>query len=185
MSRSAKVPSARCTWARCAARVRSQSWVRCVGFGWRGGALPPPRRAVVLKKAKRGVENAQEMQEAELYMNARVARDTGGACAAFLGVVRVQRGQSSGRLVSGLWLVWAYEGRYTLSSHLRSPTYPRALGAALYGAPEALDEFEDPELAVAQTVMTQLLNALRQMHAAGLVHRDVKVRLTRAANQPV
>ena len=130
----------------------------------------------MLKKAKRGVENALEMQEAELYMNARVSRDTGGACAAFLGVVRVERGQSSGRLISGLWLVWAFEGRYTLSSHLRSPTYPRALGAVLYSSLEALDQFEDPELAVAQTVMTQLLNALQQMHAAGLVHRDVKAR---------
>jgi serine/threonine protein kinase len=46
----------------------------------------------------------------------------------------------------------------------------------LYSSLEALDQFEDPELAVAQTVMTQLLNALQQMHAAGLVHRDVKVR---------
>jgi serine/threonine protein kinase len=70
--------------------------------------------------------------------------------------------------------MWAYEGRYTLSSHLRSPTYPRALGGALYGAAEELDAFEDPELAVAQTVMRQVLEALRQMHGAGLVHRDVK-----------
>ena len=129
---------------------------------------------MVLKKAKRGVENALEMQEAELYMNARVSRDAPAACASFLGVVRVDRSQSSGRLVSGLWLVWAYEGRYTLSAHLRSATYPRALGAALYPTPDELDTFEDPELAVAQTVMAQLLEALRQMHGAGLVHRDVK-----------
>jgi hypothetical protein len=46
---------------------------------------------VVLKKPKRGVENALEMQEAELYMNARVSRDTAGACATFLGVIRVDR----------------------------------------------------------------------------------------------
>jgi hypothetical protein len=187
---------------------------------------------VVLKKAKRGVENALEMQAAELYMNARVLRDTADACASFLGVIRVDRcarvrgaralgcmccdkarapwpvaaafaprplfqkvrpahaltpppactacvfharsSQSSGRLVSGVWLMWAYEGRYTLSSHLRSSTYPRALGAALYGNVEELDTFEDPELAVAQTVMRQVLEALRQMHAVGLVHRDVK-----------
>jgi hypothetical protein len=70
--------------------------------------------------------------------------------------------------------MWAFEGRYTLSSHLRSATYPRALGTALYAVPEELDSYEDPELAVAQTVMAQLLESLRQLHAAGLVHRDVK-----------
>ena len=50
-----------------------------------------PGETVVLKKAKRGVENALEMQEAELYFNARVSRDTDGACAKFLGVIRVDR----------------------------------------------------------------------------------------------
>ena len=136
-----------------------------------GGATRP----VVLKKHKRGVDNAVELQEAELYFNARVLADTQDACALFLGVIRVDRSQSSGRLVYGLWLVWAYEGRLTLSTYLRSPSYVAALGPVLFPPSDGtLEEVEDPELLLAQTVMRQVLQALHQLHAVGLVHRDVK-----------
>jgi len=134
-------------------------------------------RQVVLKKHKRGVDNAVELQEAELYFNARVLADTTDACAAFLGVIRVDRSQSAGRLVSGLWLVWAFEGRFTLSNYLRAQNYAVSLGAALFPTDAGgalLDDVEDPELVLAQTVMKQLLQALQQLHTVGLVHRDVK-----------
>ena len=135
-------------------------------------------RPVVLKKHKRGVDNAVELQEAELYFNGRVLADTQDACALFLGVIRVDRSQSQGRLVSGLWLVWAYEGRFTLSTYLRSPNYVASLGAVLFppgnSSSSALEEVEDPELLLAQTVIRQVLQALGQLHSVGLVHRDVK-----------
>ena len=145
------------------------------------GSLATPSgatRPVVLKKHKRGVDNAVELQEAELYFNGRVLADTQDACALFLGVIRVDRSQSQGRLVSGLWLVWAYEGRFTLSTYLRSPNYVASLGAVLFppgsSGSSALEEVEDPELLLAQTVMRQVLQALGQLHSVGLVHRDVK-----------
>jgi serine/threonine protein kinase len=133
-------------------------------------------RPVVLKKHKRGVDNAVELQEAELYFNGRVLADTQDACPLFLGVIRVDRSQSQGRLVSGLWLVWAFEGRFTLSTYLRSPNYVASLGAVLFpsSGSSVLDEVEDPELLLAQAVMRQVLQALGQLHSCGLVHRDVK-----------
>ena len=70
--------------------------------------------------------------------------------------------------------MWAYEGRFTLSHFVRTPDYPYSLAAPLLGDAAALDEYEEPELVVAQLVAAQLLAALRAVHAVGLVHRDVK-----------
>ena len=83
--------------------------------------------------------------------------------APFLGYIEVP--EARGRLTKGLWLVWDYEGDKTLAYYLRRRDCITALAADLGGIPEET---------VVPTVMAQLFECLSEIHAAGLVHRDVK-----------
>ncbi|KAK9822826.1 hypothetical protein WJX81_005812 [Elliptochloris bilobata] len=119
---------------------------------------------VVLKRVKRRVEGAEEMNRMEHLLNVYAARSARGAVADFLGYCEVARDQAFGKLTEGVWLVWRYEGSRTLAAYLRRrdclPALSRELGV--------------PAEAVAATVLRHILEGLAALHAAGVVHRDVK-----------
>lgn len=109
------------------------------------------------------VQGAQEMVEMEHLLNVYAAKAARGAVAHFLGYSDVA--SSRGRLSRGLWLVWAYQGDRSLAYYLRRRDCLEALAADM-GLPG--------EGAVPPTVLRQVFECLLGLHAAGLVHRDVK-----------
>lgn len=134
------------------------------------GRLRSSGARVVAKRARRGVPGAPDSLAAELALNVRARRASSSAasgaptpCAAFLGAAR---GRQDGQLL----LLWTYQGRATLSSFLRGRGFPASLAAALNLPSSGADQ----ALPVARAVMRQLLSALAALHAAGIVHRDVK-----------
>jgi hypothetical protein len=102
------------------------------------------------------------MAEAEHLLNVHASSACRRAVAPFLGYLEVEQGK--GRLTPGLWLMWTFEGDRTLAYYLRRRDCLAALAADL-GVEEA---------AAVPTAMRQLFACLVELHAAGLVHRDVK-----------
>lgn len=117
---------------------------------------------MILKRVKDRVIGAQEMAEMEHLLNVYASTACRRSVAPFVGYIEVQ--QPRGRLTKGLWLAWKYEGDKTLAYYLRRRDAIAALAADL----------DVPEAAVVPTVMQQLFTCLADLHAAGLVHRDVK-----------
>jgi len=122
----------------------------------------------IFKRVKARVEGADQMGEMELRANVKVEQEAPGACAAFLGFVQVPAGAKTTdrRISEGLWLVWRYEGRKSLSDYISRKDTLRALATDL-----ELDETE-----VVPFVVRSLLSALASLHAVGMIHRDVKPR---------
>lgn len=102
------------------------------------------------------------MAEMEHLLNVYASSACRRAVAPFLGYLEVP--EPRGRLTKGLWLVWEYEGDKTLAYYLRRRDCLSALAADL-GVAEA---------DAIPTVMAQIFQSLMDVHAAGLVHRDVK-----------
>ena len=125
-------------------------------------------------------QDAEEMGVMELLLNVRAKRAAPAAVADFLGHCDVPGlpkspsaapspggtgAAAAGALSPGLWLVWRFEGARTLAHYLSRgrdalPSLARALGV--------------PERAAVAAAARQLLEGLAALHAAGLVHRDVK-----------
>lgn len=102
------------------------------------------------------------MAEMEHLLNVYASSACRRAVAPFLGYLEVP--EPRGRLTKGLWLIWEYEGDKTLAYYLRRRDCLSALAADL-GVAEA---------DAIPTVMAQIFQSLMDVHAAGLVHRDVK-----------
>jgi len=122
-------------------------------------------RPVVAKRANERVVGAVECLEVELCLNERVAANAPGVCAPFLGCVDVpakEAGQLyNKRLTAGLWLLFELESRVSL--------------AALLARPEAVaSALRVPPAQVVRAAGAVLLRGLATLHAAGVVHRDVK-----------
>ena len=118
----------------------------------------------MLKRVKARVQGADEMVQMEHLINVYASKAARGSIAEFLGFCEVARAQAAGNLTPGLWLVWRYEGANTLAYYLRRRDGLRALARDL----------DVPEQLVIPAALRQLLTGLAALHAAGLVHRDVK-----------
>lgn len=119
---------------------------------------------------------AAETSVAERYLNERVALCAQRSVAPYRGALDTDDG-------TGQVLVWAYEGDTTLEAALlaRAPlatieAWLQRSGTDDFGASVRLDADigERRQRAVVRTVMRQLLSALANLDAAGIVHRDIK-----------
>jgi serine/threonine protein kinase len=137
---------------------------------WRG-------EAIILKCANTRVEGAALLLEQEMQINEIAMERAPDTCADYIGALEVSAAQSGaiyqGFLTQGLWLVWSMQSLETLWYYLSRRGSTPAMAAAL-----GLDTTErvGPQLeaAVTRRVMVETLTALDAMHAAGLVHCDVK-----------
>lgn len=118
---------------------------------------------VVLKKAT-------EFGPAEVWMNERMMRAAPKVAANFITAF------ADGRAEDPLWLVWSYEGGSTLADLMNRRDFPSSLEALLFENGAISDVLPGPEkkALVIRAAMQQLLEALRECHGHGIVHRDVK-----------
>ena len=123
---------------------------------------------VVLKRMKPAVVNAAAFFDAEHLLNVYAARKARDGVASFFGFVDVPPKSAGRQLTAGTWLVWRFEGGRTLAEFLRRRDCDGALAEAL-GLPD-----RPPPGVLAATVLADVLASLAGLHAAGVVHRDVK-----------
>jgi len=128
------------------------------------GVLKEKDRDIVVKKAF-------EYGPAEAWMNERLQRACPSRIPNFLDAFE---GPMEGSKDT-LWLVWDYEGEDTLYDAMQSKDFPENLEEMCFG--KKLKQSLDPtkkRATVIRYVMKEILQALKEMHSTGIVHRDVK-----------
>eukprot|EP00741_Cyanophora_paradoxa_P014255 tig00020800_g13749.t1 len=103
--------------------------------------------------------------EVELYANARMAEGRCPYVARFLGYHKSE---------SVFWLVWDYEGEYTLDHIFQREDWLGGLEMELFGktSPEAGES--ERSARVIRALLRQLLRGLHAIHGHGIYHRDIK-----------
>jgi len=161
--------------------LRGRKEGRVVGGGAKGDA-------VILKRAKPRVQDARVALELELRLNEAAQGRAPGACAPFLGGIRVPEEEAGkkapvqGEVGPGLTLVWAKEGTRTVDGYLRAAGGSRGGGleqlALVLGVAGSSAEFRAApvacELGVVRVLMKDVLESLAALHAGLVVHRDLK-----------
>ncbi|KAL0031978.1 hypothetical protein WJX79_009976 [Trebouxia sp. C0005] len=119
---------------------------------------------VVLKRVKKRVQGAEQMGQMEHLLNVYANKAAKGSIADFVGYIEVAEEQATTKLTQGVWLMWRYEGHRTLSYYLKRRDCIAALS----------EDMGVDKSAVVATIFKQVLESIAALHAAGLVHRDVK-----------
>lgn len=119
---------------------------------------------VVLKRVKKRVQGAEQMGHMEHLLNVYANKAAKGSIADFVGYIEVAEEQATTKLTQGVWLMWRYEGHRTLSYYLKRRDCIAALS----------EDMGVDKSAVVATIVKQVLESIAALHAAGLVHRDVK-----------
>ena len=118
---------------------------------------------VVVKKAK-------EFGEAETWMNERMMRAAPKMAAEFITAFA----DGDGREGEPLWLVWKYEGNYTLAELMQKKDFFSILESMLFDRPLNIPEGPERRAVVLRLVFQQLLETVAACHKIGICHRDVK-----------
>lgn len=119
--------------------------------------------SVVVKKAK-------EFGEAETWMNERMMRAAPSAAACFIAAFA----DGEGREGDPLWLVWRFEGNYTLAELMQKRNFYELLEPLLFERPLNIPPGPERRAVVLRLAFQQLLEALSASHSIGICHRDVK-----------
>lgn len=130
----------------------------------------PGGRPVIIKKAL-------EFGEAEVWMNERLMRAAPGCFAEFLTAFEAEETTSKTKNKGApepLWLIWQYEGDYTLWDLMQKKDFPYNLEQPLLGRELDMPKGPQRKAVTISLVMQQLLEALKASHRTGIVHRDVK-----------
>jgi len=138
------------------------------------GTLADGKTGVVVKKTKVEVAGAEEVGEAELYMNRRLSRACPRAVAKYMGTFKTERRANSGP-DTRRWMVWRDQGRSTLGDAMRDRSFPYNLEEALLG--KNLDKMGNTVERQARTIrviLRQILENVADIHGTGVVHRDIK-----------
>uniref|UniRef100_A0A7I4A2V3 Protein kinase domain-containing protein n=1 Tax=Physcomitrium patens TaxID=3218 RepID=A0A7I4A2V3_PHYPA len=149
------------------------------GFIHKGGKRPGKQPLhVVLKKNKARVAGANQMLNAEIHMNQRLQRTSPEAIADFLGTVNVSSSQARGKLTEGVWLVWKYQGHWSLDHYMKQKNFPENIAEAVLGQKvkntASRAALNKQNALVVRKIMQQILTNLRDLHRSGVVHRDLK-----------
>lgn len=86
---------------------------------------------------------AKEFGEAEVWMNERLMRAAPGCFAEFLTAFEAEEKTSKGKAPEPLWLVWQYEGDYTLFDLMQKKDFPYNMEPLLLG--QELDMPKGPQ----------------------------------------
>lgn len=131
-------------------------------------SLPPPTENTVILK------RAVEFGQAEVYMNERLMRAAPDYFAKFMGAFAESSDDEGGPL----WLVWKYEGNFTLAELMCNKNFPANMESMMCSDGNSGSSSQDMSparrAAVLRELMRQILSSLEACHAAGIVHRDVK-----------
>lgn len=120
------------------------------------------------------VKKAKEFGQAEAWMNERMERLGGKHCAEFITAFGEKSPKVGSLLDDAVWLVWRYEGEYTLFDVMQKKEFPYNVEPLLLGRELRLEKGIRRKAVVIKLIMKQLLENLAACHATGIVHRDVK-----------
>ena len=97
--------------------------------------IATPRQLIhrIASSHMHNVLQAKEFGEAEVWMNERLMRAAPGCFAEFLTAFEAEETTSKNKGPEPLWLIWQYEGDYTLWDLMQKKDFPYNLEQALLG----------------------------------------------------
>ncbi|KAL3679752.1 hypothetical protein R1sor_022708 [Riccia sorocarpa] len=117
------------------------------------------------------VKKANQYGAVEVWMNERVRRACSSSCADFIDGFRESKRKGKG---DEFWLVWRYEGDATLDDLMKDKDFPYNVEQMIYGRVDELPKGPERENRIIRTIMRQIMSSLKNLHAIGIVHRDIK-----------
>jgi serine/threonine protein kinase len=117
------------------------------------------------------IKKATEFGEAEVWMNERIMRAAPGVAATFITAFSESRDPMPG---DPLWLLWDFEGTYSLSDLMKSKEFPQNMERSIFSKPLSILPGPNRRAVAIRVAMKNILEGLKECHQVGIVHRDIK-----------